>query len=268
MEEFTNYLTAKGYSQRSIKSFIYCVEKLLEWLKTQHVLPQYVTYNRLLSYIKIQKQKGNSHRYINGQLNAIRHYFDYLMVQKAIPDNPAADLHLKGVTTRLPHSLFTEKQLAALYQNYPENKPIQQQIVGLLVFQGLRQREIERIEPQDFNLTNHTLFVQGDQRTASRTLALNSHQVIPLTQYLKNRNSFTERPVKYLLNSLYSYFKESEVPNLHHIRASVISNWLKHHNLRQVQYLAGHKYISSTEKYQSTQPEALQKAINQYHPLK
>ena len=34
------------------------------------------------------------------------------------------------------------------------------------------------------------------------------------------------------------------------IRASVISWWLKNYNLRQVQYMATHKYVSSTERYQ------------------
>lgn len=33
------------------------------------------------------------------------------------------------------------------------------------------------------------------------------------------------------------------------IRASVIVKWLRQHNLRQVQHLAGHRYISSTEAY-------------------
>ncbi|WP_315814171.1 hypothetical protein [Paraflavitalea speifideaquila] len=37
--------------------------------------------------------------------------------------------------------------------------------------------------------------------------------------------------------------------NALHIRGSVIMNWLKIHPKRQVQYMAGHKHISSTGKY-------------------
>jgi integrase/recombinase XerD len=36
--------------------------------------------------------------------------------------------------------------------------------------------------------------------------------------------------------------------NSKQIRASFITYWLQHHNIREVQYLAGHCYISSTER--------------------
>ena len=51
------------------------------------------------------------------------------------------------------------------------------------------------------------------------------------------------------------------------IRSSVIAYWLKTHNLRQVQYMAGHKYVSSTERYQSNNLENLQSRLEQCHPL-
>jgi integrase/recombinase XerD len=55
--------------------------------------------------------------------------------------------------------------------------------------------------------------------------------------------------------------------NLKQIRTSVIVNWLKQYNLRKVQYLAGHRYISSTERYQQDDLESLHKTINIYHPF-
>jgi site-specific recombinase XerD len=52
------------------------------------------------------------------------------------------------------------------------------------------------------------------------------------------------------------------------IRASVITYWLKNYNLRQVQYMAGHKYVSSTERYQLNNLDKLQSKLEKYHPLK
>jgi len=43
--------------------------------------------------------------------------------------------------------------------------------------------------------------------------------------------------------------KNKLVVNAKQLRASVIVKWLRSYNLRQVQYLAGHRYISSTEAY-------------------
>jgi integrase/recombinase XerD len=38
-------------------------------------------------------------------------------------------------------------------------------------------------------------------------------------------------------------------------------------DLRVVQVFAGHKKISSTERYQPSASEALKTAVNKYHPL-
>ena len=55
-------------------------------------------------------------------------------------------------------------------------------------------------------------------------------------------------------NSLLQLFKSIRktnpaIQNPKQIRASVIIDRLRSSNLRQVQYFAGHKYISSTERY-------------------
>jgi integrase/recombinase XerD len=51
------------------------------------------------------------------------------------------------------------------------------------------------------------------------------------------------------------------------IRASVITNWIKVHGLRKAQYLAGHRYISSTENYLANDFESLQNDLENFHPL-
>src|SRR5690606_24381110 len=55
--------------------------------------------------------------------------------------------------------------------------------------------------------------------------------------------------------------------NAKQIRASVITKWLKTYNLREVQYLAGHRYISSTEGYQQNDMEGLKEEIQQFHRI-
>jgi integrase/recombinase XerD len=60
---------------------------------------------------------------------------------------------------------------------------------------------------------------------------------------------------------------EPRLKSMVQIRASVITNWLQHHNLRETQYMAGHKYVSSTERYRTDNLEDLQKELEKYHPL-
>lgn len=45
-------------------------------------------------------------------------------------------------------------------------------------------------------------------------------------------------------------------------------HWLKTHNLRQVQYMAGHIYVSSTERYKINSLDNLKSKLEKLHPLK
>ncbi|WP_222943951.1 hypothetical protein [Pedobacter sp. N36a] len=70
-------------------------------------------------------------------------------------------------------------------------------------------------------------------------------------------------------SSFYSRGFSSFLQVLHfcQIFYSVITEWLKEKDLRTVQYMAGHKYVSSTERYQTTTLEDLKEALNKHHPL-
>lgn len=61
--------------------------------------------------------------------------------------------------------------------------------------------------------------------------------------------------------------KHKEIENLKQIRASVITYCVKNYNLREAQYFAGHRYVSSTENYLINDLESLQEEVNKYHPI-
>ncbi|CAM4113381.1 hypothetical protein SAMN06265348_103289 [Pedobacter westerhofensis] len=52
------------------------------------------------------------------------------------------------------------------------------------------------------------------------------------------------------------------------VRQSVITEWLKEKDLRTVQYMAGHRYVSSTERYKTNDLEDLKDALQKFHPLR
>ena len=58
-----------------------------------------------------------------------------------------------------------------------------------------------------------------------------------------------------------------KIKTLEQVRASVIVHWLKSHNLRKVQIMAGHRYISSTENYKANNLDDLKEDIKNYHPF-
>lgn len=126
----------------------------------------------------------------------------------------------------------------------------------------------------------------GGKRSNGRTLQLESHQVLDVYEYVnkirpeilqrskentdllfvgleggKHQSHFVQNVLKRLRKT------HLKLENPDQLRASVIVKWLKQYNLREVQYLAGHRYISSTEAYQQSEMEGLSEEVNQFHPL-
>ena len=51
------------------------------------------------------------------------------------------------------------------------------------------------------------------------------------------------------------------------IRQSVVTLWINEHGLRKAQYMAGHKNVSSTERYNVAKMDSLKEEINKYFPM-
>jgi site-specific recombinase XerD len=60
---------------------------------------------------------------------------------------------------------------------------------------------------------------------------------------------------------------EPKVNTLQQLRASVITHWIKTLNLREAQYRAGHRYVSSTEAYLINDLEGLAEDVARFHPI-
>ena len=55
--------------------------------------------------------------------------------------------------------------------------------------------------------------------------------------------------------------------NFKQVRASVITTWLKTQGLRKAQYMAGHRYISTTERYLPNEIAGLIDDISKFNPF-
>jgi site-specific recombinase XerD len=152
------------------------------------------------------------------------------------------------------------------------------------VYQGLNTSELIKLEIEDLQLYKGKIYIKSGARSNSRTLELKSWQVIEFLEYIKEiREEILERKsletnrifipnnarlgntVQHIIKKLKK--TNHKVNNIHQIRASVITNWLKQYNLRQVQVLAGHRYISSTERYLQDVLESLHEIVNNFHPI-
>ena len=227
-------------------------------------------------------------------LAAIKCYYRYLLETGQRADHPGSRLQLRdrpAPGTVQTQDLLSAAELARLLQPRPERYPMlagrNRVIVGLLVHQALTAREIGRLRVGDVDLSAATVWVRTGNRSRGRGLALVAGQVMQLHDYLTNGRprllgkSATDHliltgrgtperggGVQYLVETLRDLVPDKRVNPLT-IRQSVLALKLREGtDLRKVQVFAGHRTISSTERYRETDLEELQRAVERFHPLR
>jgi len=288
MNSFTAYLEQKQYSTRSIATYEKALNLYLDWLKAEALQAEQVTYNEVLQYVKHCAKRMNQ-RSISGYVLVLRHYYDHLILSGQVATNPTVSLRLQGVKKRTLYPILAPHELHALYHTYPAATTSHQRkriMLGLLLYQGVTTEELRKLKTEDIHLRTGKLTIAGSKRSNSRTLQLESHQVLDLYDYVlqvrpaletrlaePNETLLALLPTKGYISTLMHQLMTTlktlnpKVQRQQQLRASVITKWLKMYNLREVQYLTGHRYISSTESYLENDLEGLQEEINQYHPL-
>jgi len=287
LKGFKIYLQELGNGVDTIRQKSNYVGYFLTWLETENLQVEETTYNDMLSFIDYCNLEGNSKRQINSKLRSVRNFYEYLQKENPNIVNTAANLVLKGVRQKLPSNIINYTELEKLYNSYKTKDYRSKRnkiILGLLVYQGVTTEELHQLEPECLKLKQGKIHVSGNRKRNSRTLDLQPCQILELYEYVNkikpkiNSLNSTQLFVSMegnnnLKNSLHHMFRaiKKNNPEILHpkqIRASVITYWLKNNNLRQVQYMAGHKYVSSTERYQLNNLFKLQSKVNEYHPLK
>ena len=193
-------------------------------------------------------------------------------------------------------------------QNTISPRDIRNQVIlGFLIFQGMTVGELHKITIDDLRLREGMVLVKDavsnnlKKGTTTRVLPLEAVQLIDLLEYLNNvrpkilSGRFLRTPGRkpgkggrlrrtnriilslngspFLKNTLHHLFIDIRkvspmITSAKKIRQSIITHWITRFDIRKVQYMAGHRYVSSTEWYKPSNLEELKKEINIFHPLK
>jgi integrase/recombinase XerD len=294
MMDYKRYLQKENYTKSTIKSYENGAETFIKWCKRNHTNPDLIDYKTILKFIKYLQRKGTTKKTVKHKIGTIKIYFKYLLSENYRVDNPVENINIKGVKRIINYNSLEADELEDLYYSF-ETENIKDAyhkltakrnkiIVGLLVYQGLNTNELIHLELEDLQLYKGKIYIKSGARSNSRALELKSWQVIAFLEYIKEvREEILERKsletnrifipnnarlgntVQHIIKKLKK--TNQKVKNIHQIRASVITNWLKQYNLRQVQVLAGHRYISSTERYLQDDLESLHEIVNNFHPI-
>jgi integrase/recombinase XerD len=303
VNDFTAYLETRGYAKDTIRADTNYTASFLSWITGEQTHENEVSYNDLLTFIDHCSGEGDSNGLINRKILAIRKYYEYLQHTGRQVKNPATGLYIKGRRQTIPSGLLTAEELAALYEHYQVTDLRSQRnkvIIGLLVYQGITREEVEKLEVHHVKLTTGKIEIPGGRHSNARTLPLEAAQMLGMQEYIQvTRPQVLQSQGRYgigrkpgsidrqkaqsqlftsmhasgnikstFLHLVYSLRRNHpKVIDARQIRQSVITLWLKTKDLRTTQYMAGHRYVSSTERYQVNNLEDLYNQLEKLHPL-
>ncbi len=293
-EDFKEYLLYLRLRPQTIVNNIRYIRRFLEWLDNENLTVDKCTYNDLLAIIKHYRNEKHSVHNINNHLNGIQYYYEYQKLLGKVEHNPAKNLRVKGDIEKVPNDILTLKQIEKIFENYQAETPVQKRnkiMISLVVYQAIEREEIHFLEPKDINLDKGTIQVRRNTRLQERILKLNAKQVLPLHEYMNETRTellklkkkqtrnyktdklfFTIGTSQHIKDSMRELLRELRkehkyLTSFTQIRMSVISQWIKEKNLREVQYMAGHASIYSTQRYVRANLDDLKDELSVYHPL-
>lgn len=294
---FTEYLTLKKYTTNTREGILKTVRRFIEWTETENVPLLSVSYNDMSAYVADRKKTGVKPVSIQREILNVKHYYTFLLSIDQVSDNPCSNIEIHGIKRKMLYETFSPEELENIYRSFANKTTSVNGIgsalahkrnkimLGLIIYQGLRTEEIGGLRTSDVDLREGKIKIEGGRRTEGREMKIEAHQLYEMIDYMNETRklliAISGKPtdkvfinmggsesignvMQKILNAIRKI--DPRIKEIKQIRASVITNWLKVHNIRKVQYMAGHRYVSSTESYQANNMDDLKEDVNRYHP--
>jgi site-specific recombinase XerD len=278
-------------SPKSIEEHIKNLGYFTSWATAQGMAGvEHVSYTELLGYVQYEKERGLKVRSVSLRLNSINKYYEYLKHIGLLDKNPTKKIRLKGELKTITQNVLAYSELEQLYSSYIKLKPevknnpttpyVKQKynvLAGLMIWQGAISSEIAKITLEHINLEEGSIYIPKRGRSASRELKLLPSQALQIYQYInearpKLKTIGNELINGYVIDQCCTVIKQlaginQKVRSNAQLRASIIIHWIKVHGKRKAQYMAGHKYINSTERFELQELDSLKDALMKHHPF-
>lgn len=263
-QQFIGHLKGKGRASATILAYGKDIEQLVNHLIENGLQnSDTVSLDDLQSFMNKMAKEGYTTKSISRKTNSTKTFFKFLKSSNLINDDPARGLEHPKFENKPPR-ILSELEYRALRDAARGDARIFA-IIELFLQTGIRIGELAKITLDDIKLDdpNPSLFVKPDEGSVERTIPLNKPAIEAVKRYLAirpttpNRAVFVTKTGKPLLirnirTAIDRYFrlagiKEAKVNDLRH-------TWIAHHlsagtSLLLISKLAGHKRVSTTERY-------------------
>ncbi len=262
IKNFKANLATLGRASATILAYTKDIEQLANFLKKDGKLnPDQIIQQDIDDFKEDLNSKNYTAKSISRKLNSIKAFFRFLKNQNLIEVNPASAVSHPKYDLKPPRVL-PKLEYRALRDACRGDVRISA-IVELLLQTGMRISELANLNIEDVDRTENRITIKAYESHAERTVPLNSAAKAALEIYLAERpkggakNVFitkTGNPflVRNIRSSIDRYFqlagiKDAKVNDLRH--TFIAQQLMAGTPLVYVSKLAGHKRLSTTEKY-------------------
>jgi len=291
--EYRDYLHRQGYAKSTVETYTRDKKFFVRWCDQKGYRDSEMEYKDCLEYVKKLRREKPTKSTVKHIVGSLKIYFNYLVEIEHRFDNPVQSINIRGASQMLNHNLLEFDELEDLYYSYQTDNlesfdevsvAIRNKvIVGLMVYQGVNTTTLRKLQYDHIQLEKGKIYVPSTRKSNSRVLELKPQQMTPIIQYLEKQRELLQEKLKNYSNDLFLCNTEKlalinrifvklkrinhKVTNNKQLRASVVTHWLKNNNIREVQYMSGHRYISSTERYLQDDLDNLHDLIENLHPI-
>ncbi|HVA98776.1 MAG TPA: site-specific tyrosine recombinase XerD [Bacteroidia bacterium] len=291
MNGFKAYLQLeRSLSENSIEAYLHDVEKLRVFLEHKNSLlePESVKITELREFLKTLHDIGLSATSHARILSGIKAFYNYLLMENRITNNPAALLEAPKIGRKLPDTLNIEeinKLINAIDLSKPEgqrNKAILETLYGC----GLRVSELTTLKISDLFFDTDFIKTVGKGnkerlipigKSAKKQIRLYQENIrchIAIKKgnedilFLNRRGTKISRVMVFLIiKALAEKIGLKKKISPHTFRHSFATHLIEGGaDLRAVQEMLGHESITTTEIYTHLDRSYLRENILQFHP--
>lgn len=290
-ELFLNYLIVeKGYSEKTKIAYHEDLTNFLVFLESSgdsdYLAIDHLDVRTYLSFLYDKEYSRNS---ISRKIASLRSFYQFLLKNEVIKENPFSYVHLKKKQLRLPR-FFYEKEMEALFESAQGTKPLElrnQALLEILYGTGIRVSECGNLSLEDIDFSAGVLLIHG-KGSKDRYVPFGSFAADALKEYLEHGRThlmtrygkehdfvfvnhhgeqITATGIEYVLNQLIKKSTLNSDIHPHMLRHTFATHLLNNGaDMRTVQELLGHANLSTTQIYAHVTKESLQKNYRTFHP--
>ena len=276
----------KKVSQNTLQSYKRDLKQFRRYLEACELHYNRVKEEDIKDYIKEMQEDGKKASSISRCIASIRSFYQFVLRNKKIKEDPTAHIQSPKIEKRVP-SVLTSKEVELLL-NQPKDVDLKgtrdKAMLEFAYATGMRVTEIISLNIEDVNLEEG--YVTCKNGNKQRNIPLGKMSLKALKEYIEEARSIlikSEEEKALFVNinggrltrqgfwKIIKYYKEQA-----HITKDITPHVLRHSfathllqngaDLKAIQTMLGHSDISSTQVYMQFQDEEIKNAYKKAHP--